>query len=829
MKRRTTATPSMRRKFLRHAPIAAAIISALPRAHAQEDTSAQLQEVTVTAQKRTENLQTVPLSITALDTQDLEDLRVTHFDDYMKFLPSVNFQSTAGGGGASGPGFERVFMRGVSAGDNANHSGPLPTVGVYLDEQPITTIEGALDLHIYDVQRVEALAGPQGTLYGASSEAGTVRIITNKPDPHAFSAGYDLQGDATRGQAGYVAEGFVNVPLSENAAVRLVGWSERDAPYIDNVPGHFTYPTADLCLANTKPAPAGCVSSPTLAEQRFNPVQTNGARAALKVDLDEHWTVSPSLIAQKTDAHGLFAEDPALGDLEVSRYYPDTLSDKWWQAALTVEGKFAIFDVTYAGAFLHRDDRTSADYTDYSYFYDTQYGSGAAFAEPPYGSGPYYDSSQYILGVDGYRNTSHELRFTSPQDKPLRFIGGLFYERQQHNILQNYQVNDLPIDRSVPGWPHAIWLTDQVRVDRDEAVFGELSYDIVKPLTATVGWRLFHYQNSIEGFYGYGPNNIFGSSTGTCLGPSTVKGAPCDDVNNSVSRTNSTPKYNLEYKIDDAHMVYATFSRGFRPGGINRRTQPAPLPPLATYGPDFLNNYEAGWKTSWFGNSLRFNGAVFVEDWKNFQFSFLGQNSFTIVRNAGAARIKGVETSIEWLPFKGLLVSAGGTYLDARMTQDFCVTTDDNGLPLPLADCPKENQVPSGTRLPSTPRFKGNLTSRYTFEVAGLAAHIQGALEYQSDSTPALPPAWTQLIGMQRAFAVTDLSAGVEFSNLNLEFFVDNAFDRRAQTARYSECAAYSPFEAGTPDAVGTTLCGVHPYAVVNTPRTMGIRFGQKF
>src|SRR6202043_3889822 len=159
--------------------------------------------------KRVENLQDVPLSITAIGPEKLEQLGVQNFDDYVKYLPSVAYQS-------GGPGFARVFMRGVSSGDNANHSGPLPSVGVYLDEQPITTIGGTLDVHVYDIARIEVLPGPQGTLYGASSEAGTMRIITNKPSSAGFSAAYDLQGDwVNHGDAGYVAEGYVNIPINE--------------------------------------------------------------------------------------------------------------------------------------------------------------------------------------------------------------------------------------------------------------------------------------------------------------------------------------------------------------------------------------------------------------------------------------------------------------------------------------------------------------------------------------------------------------------------------------------------------------------------------------
>ena len=165
------------------------------------------ENVIVTAQKRAENLQDVPVSIQAIGTAALEQLHVIDFDDYVQHLPSVSYQTF-------GPGFAQVYMRGVASGGDGNHSGSLPSVGMYLDEQPITTIQGALDVHLYDIARVEALAGPQGTLYGASSQAGTMRIITNKPDASAFSAGYDLEGNTvTDGGTGYLAQGFVNMPL----------------------------------------------------------------------------------------------------------------------------------------------------------------------------------------------------------------------------------------------------------------------------------------------------------------------------------------------------------------------------------------------------------------------------------------------------------------------------------------------------------------------------------------------------------------------------------------------------------------------------------------
>src|SRR4029077_4160201 len=161
----------------------------------------------------------------ALSNEKLDQLQVESFNDYAKFLPSVSYTT-------DGPGFAQVYLRGVASGENGNHSGPLPSVGVYLDEQPITTIGGQLDLHIYDIARVEALAGPQGTLYGASSQAGTLRIITNKPQLGAFHLSYDAElNKVDHGAMGDVVNGMVNLPVGDKAAIRLVAWQEHDAGY----------------------------------------------------------------------------------------------------------------------------------------------------------------------------------------------------------------------------------------------------------------------------------------------------------------------------------------------------------------------------------------------------------------------------------------------------------------------------------------------------------------------------------------------------------------------------------------------------------------------
>src|SRR5688572_7838357 len=259
-------------------PYAGAMLAGAGVAHAQQSDEAGLEEVVVTAQKRSESLQDVPLSIQAIGQKQLEELKVDDFSDYVKYLPNVSYQS-------GGPGFARPYMRGVASGENANHSGPLPSVGVYLDEQPITTIQGPLDVQVYDIARVEVLAGPQGTLYGASSQAGTIRIITNKPDPDAFAGGYELTGSILERDFGYVAQGFVNLPLSERAAVRLVGWSTSTPGYIDNVLSDRVFPTSGIAVNNAD-----------RVEDNYNGIDKNGARATLGIDINDSWTITPAIM-----------------------------------------------------------------------------------------------------------------------------------------------------------------------------------------------------------------------------------------------------------------------------------------------------------------------------------------------------------------------------------------------------------------------------------------------------------------------------------------------------------------------------------------------------
>lgn len=780
-------------------PIASALLACLPAAHAADNgETVTLEEVVVTAQKRTENLQDVPISIQTLNTAKLEELHISNFDDYVKFLPSVSFQS-------AGPGFEHTYIRGVVSGGDGNHSGSLPSVGMYLDEQPVTTIDGNLDIHIYDIQRVEVLNGPQGTLYGASSEAGTIRIITNKPDPSGFQAGYDIEGNTVaHGGNGYTAEAFANLPLTANAAVRLVGWYDHKPGYIDNIPGSIVFPTGNIPFNN---AP--------YVRKDFNDVDTWGGRAALKVDLNDSWSITPTFMGQNTQVNGNFAYNPAVGDLEIQQYFPETVHDSWTQSSLTVEGKISNFDLVYAGAYLTRNTHESSDYTDYSLYYNAAY--GASFVD---NAGHLINPAQHIIGKDHYTKISNELRVSSPKDYPFRFVGGVFFQRQVHEILQDYVVNNgdpLADSLSVPGWPGTLWLTNQERVDRDSAVFGEFSYDILSNLTANAGIRYFRYDNTLQGFYGFSENYSSSEGVATCFTPFVpFHGAPCQDLNGRTTDSGTSPKLNLTYKFDKDHLIYATYSKGFRPGGVNRNGGGS-LPP---YKPDFLTNYEIGWKTAWDDNRLRFNGALFLEKWKDFQFSYLGANALTIIANAGQAEIKGLEMDLEYAVTHDLTLTSGISWLDAKLTQDYCDDVTVCGVPgyspAIAASTGYEQYAPSGTQLPVVPKFKGNLTARYGFALGSFNGNVQGSVVYVGSRTADLRYVASQLLGEEPSYTVADFSAGVERNGITGEIFVTNAFDKRAILDRYSECDVQQ--------------CGaIAIYNLPNQPRTIGVKFGQKF
>ena len=761
-------------------------------AAATDDTT----EIVVTAQRREERLRDVPISITALGEGKLEQANVQSFEDYAKLLPSVSFQSF-------GPSQSQIFFRGVSSGGDGLHIGPLPTSSMYIDEIPVTTIGGTVDFHIYDISRVEALAGPQGTLFGASSLSGVLRVITNAPKIGETSGSVDLQlNKYGKGDFGGTAEGYVNLPLGDSAALRVVGFYDKAGGYIDNIPGTRTFTLDDF-----NPATNLTVDNSALVKDDYNDVETWGGRAALKIDLDEDWTATTQFIYQNQVANGGFLFDPTKGDLNVTDYLPSRNHDRWWQAALTIQGKLSDWDITYSGGYFERKVDNTSDYSYYTVAYDS-YGYYATYF--PKASGGYLDPTQSSVLGDKYTKLTQELRISSPSDKSMRLTAGLFLQHQTDKIRADYIVDGIGAEINsgqiwFPGvhpGSDSVFRTRIFRKDRDYAMFAQGEVDLAPNVTLIGGVRGFMAHNTIYGFSGFNG----GSSLVPCVPGSSYPEVPCVSVDKKQVETGVIWRGGLRFKLNEDVMVYATASRGYRPGGNNRR------PGVDPFKSDKLDNFEIGWKTK-FGNVF-FNGAVFHEKWKDVQFGLvpLNNNGITNTYNAGNARIWGVEGDIS-ARFGGLSLSASGTYVDAKTTTDLCAVDPVTKNIVCLPGVPAA--APKGTRLPVMPKFKGAMTARYEMPVAEGTGFVQASVSHQGGTRTFLLDDEFAAVGPTKAFTTVDFSAGINWDNWRVEAFIQNAFDTRGQLGRNTFCA--------------TSFCGAYARTYPTQPQLFGVKFGYDF
>lgn len=824
--------------LLAHTPVASAVLLALAGSQAMAQETTSLGEVIVTAQKRSESLQNVPISLDAIGQEKMKELNVQNFKDYVQFLPSVTMQPSMG----AGSGYNAVYMRGIVTGGDGQATTSQPSVGMYLDEQPITTIQGNLDVHLYDIARVEALAGPQGTLYGASSQAGTIRIITNKPDPSGFAAGYSLEGNYVDfEEPGYVAEGYVNVPLSDNIALRVVGWSLTDAGWVDNKLATRTY-----SIDQSTPDDDYVTTNDQYVEKNYNTSDTAGARAALRINLNDNWTVTPQVMYQSTNAQGSWGDDlrdvMATGKYAVAHFRKELSSDEWWQAGMTIEGSINGFDVVYSGNYLDRQQDGSFDYSDYSFYYDNLYTTGYFARLFLDNQGNQLNPDAAFSNNDGYTKTSHEIRVSTPQDKRVRGLLGFFYQKQYHNFYQEFGkieglANIMELNYLEPGsqnFPNVVYLNSMDRTDRDQAVFGQIAFDLTDKFELSLGARYFEPEVHVKGFFGFGlgfnPGRAPGSSASDvnepgdpanggsgaflpegqgwsrngewrCPSQADRKDAPCVNVDKTISESDSVYRVNLSWKATDTAMLYATWSEGYRPGGINRN------PFAGDYIRDILTNYEIGWKTRFADNRVQFNGAVFVEDWDDIQVSFQGGNGITQVANGGKAQVQGIEAQVDWLPTDNLRLGFALSYYDSELKKDYC-DFDAAGNCINV-------KAPKGTALPVTPDFKGNLIARYSFPTGAWESYVQGAFTYQSSAASQLEIADNDVYGDIPSSSYLNLAFGMLKDKYSFEIFLANATNEDAPLGVTSEC---------TPQ-----VCGGQTYGVKARPQTIGIRFSQEF
>ncbi|MEP0392270.1 MAG: TonB-dependent receptor [Erythrobacter sp.] len=515
-------------------------------APAAEERQGGVGTIVVTAQRRSEDLQDVPISVSAIGEEQLDELNIDTFEDYLDQIPSV----TAGG---NGPGQSTIYIRGLASTTPnitvAGVAGLAPNVALYLNDQPLSQPGRNLDVYAADLARIEVLSGPQGTLFGASSQAGVVRLITNKPDLSGLSAKSSAGVSFTKGgEASYQGEFTINVPVSDTFALRGVAYLDDQGGYIDNVQG-----TRDLSeSARFRPegfvrengVPVSAVragfqsgadlsdvtflqaDNAGLAEDNFNDTTYSGFRVSALWEVTPDWTVNISHQRQSLESDGVFFADPelgGLGDLEIERFEEDRLEDDFSNTSWTVEGRIGWLDVIYTGAYTDRESDQRADYTDYLFAgqYLPYYICDGSVTYPGAGNAPSGTCQAPNLFVNSLSNTevfTQELRFSTPDDWRVSFQGGAFYsdlsleERVDFAYPGNVLANPFgPFAENFPQttgffsdpgpFPAStIFRNDIRRTDEQFGIFGEANFDVIPDLLAvTFGARYYDVEVDFEG------------------------------------------------------------------------------------------------------------------------------------------------------------------------------------------------------------------------------------------------------------------------------------------------------------------------------------------
>lgn len=834
-----------------------------------------LSEIVVTATRDAQSIQKVPISMQAIGAEMLQQRQVKGLTDFATLLPSVSFAGL-------GPGRTTAYFRGIVPAGGAYAS-----VGYYLDDIPITGT-GVPDIHVYDMERIEALSGPQGTLYGAGSLAGTIRFITNKPKLDIVEYGYDAEVNKYgKGDFGGQYQSYINVPIASNIAIRAMGYYRKDGGYVDNTPNNGVFNdgrSATLTLGDNNPDTSFTLDNSAIAKDNYNDIEEYGGRLQLLWEPAPGWEIVPQFTAQKQIANGYFGFDPRVGDLQVHDYDLTRQDDKWYQAALTVHGHIGDWDIVSATGLYQRQVKLLNDYTYYTVTYDSfgpGYESYLQFFDKGgcTGSGAtlkcntLINPQQYFHGIRDEKKYTQELRIRTPKEWPFDLTLGGFYHKQFSEADNNYATRGLdqvvgytdtgggdtnyPAGFGVPvanggtmilGTPavkgDAFYATERSERTTDYAIFGEGHYNITPTLKITGGLRYFWTEFTTVGFSGvaasarnrvtslYVPTGTFG-----CPVPLPVdKRLQCLNTNlaapDQVGRykeSGETHKIALDWQFAPSKMVYANYSTGFRPGGFNRplRIRNVGVATVPPFKSETLTNFEIGVKTTW-NNIFRFNASVYYEKWDNIQYSVViaGTQGAGMTGNAGKARVYGIEYDAD-LKLGQFTISTNGAYNDAALAGNFCNFAFDAPT-LSISQLPTctagqtfgsppvaEVAAASGTRLPRQPKFKGTTSVRYDTQMGDVDAYLQGAALYQTGATQDLNVFNNSLLGNTSGFVSFDFSGGIKKDNWTLDFFIQNAFDKRGELTKNTFCSI--------------TFCSGSSRTFTIKPQFFGMRWGQKF
>jgi iron complex outermembrane recepter protein len=736
--------------------------------------SLQLEEIIVTAEKRESTVQTTPISLTAVTGADIQDRGLADLDNLVQSVPGVSIRT-------SGPGMGEFEMRGI-----ASTGGNSPTVGFYYDDVSLTapsaSNEGKIVISpaLYDLNRVEVLRGPQGTLYGSGSMGGTIKVVPNAPNLNAFDASAEATfGDTDHGGFDHAENAMVNLPFGGGlAAVRIVGSYAHDAGWVDRVvvaPGEF-------------PAPNGSVRGNVLAApiatdyHNVNDVERTTVRVSALIKPIEGLSITPSFFYQKLSAGGLPYIDSTPGT--DAHYQPFDVSenyrDEFKLGALTVKYTTPVLELSSTTSYWTRNEPLTQDTSE---SWSTGLGL-TGFTPAQGGLGP-----AYALEYNPTHQTTEELRVASVGDANPKWLVGYYYEdfHSAWNIVfpsangaALYGSNNLFSYFS----PMPIY---------QQSVFGEVTYNVTEPFAITLGLRRYHYNAPVS-------IDQFGSLTATVVTSTAEKDQGV------------TPKVSLSYDVTKDFMLYATAAKGFRPGG---GTGPVPtsgaltceaqlqqeygstsfVPGPISFKSDNVWSYELGEKLRLADNRVTINASAYFEKWNNVQqTNALSSCGYVYTANAGNAHVRGAELEVQAIVVRDLTVSANASYSHAALVSTALIDAGfDPGTPI--------QQVPHWTSSASI-AYRHTLTD----QLALIARADNTYVGSRTDETFS--------INQLSSYDLTNIRAGVDGGRWSAVLFVNNIADKRVLLNNITQDAINLP---------------TFNRVAVSQPRTAGIDLNYRF
>ena len=716
---------------------------------------ASIETIEVTATKRSESIQDIPVSVTALNGEALENLGVDNFQEYVEFLPNVTFQGT-------GPGQNEIYIRGAATTQSnisvSSVQALQPSVAFYLDEQPVSMQGRNLDIYATDMQRIEVLPGPQGTLFGASSQSGTVRLITNKPDHSGFAAGVDTSTSFTKGgEMSNSVEAFMNFAVSDDLALRVAAYTDNQGGWIDNIrndPANGGYIGSAVVidrisggvLSDPENTPVVSPENDALVEDDFNDAVYSGARFGLSYIINEDWDLLVQHTQQTLSTEGVFAYDPNLdGETSTNRFVPEDNDDEFGLTTWTLEGRLDKLDIVYTGGYLDRSIDSTIDYTGYtngglfSAYYVCNYGGDVAPEDERC-----LDPTKYYKEKTDSTRITHELRFNTPTDNVWRLTAGVFYDEQELNSVGKFNIASTEkfqnlaatlvgsegINSNGGPFEPSISFVNDIQHDIDQiAVFGQVEYDLTDDITATFGARWYEIQDTYKGstttvdvsgrlraFGTQDPDALAGIDDGVidAIANGQLEVDLLDD-NGTLTVDDIILKASVDWKVNEDILVFATYSEGFRPpvtnrvgGGLATNQTGAfenfRIPVYSTT--DELDNYEFGIKGDFLDGILRVNATAFYSEISDLQTSRYDPTNISFLvftDNVGDAEIRGIDADLTWLATDNLIINAAFSVLDTELTS--------------INDALDGIAPPVGSKLPYSADFSGNIRAQYFYEL----------------------------------------------------------------------------------------------------------------